>query len=36
VQAAVKSFTGPTSKSYAMPSLPRGEFKPKKKFSFSS
>jgi type VI secretion system secreted protein VgrG len=36
VHAGVKSFTGPERLSYSMPSLPRADYVPKKKFPFSS
>jgi uncharacterized protein (DUF2345 family) len=36
IHAGKKSFTGPQKQQYPLPTLPRAEFKPKKKFPFSS
>ena len=36
VHTGKKSFTGPERLKYALPSLPRADFVPKKKFPFSS
>jgi type VI secretion system secreted protein VgrG len=36
IHAGAKHFIGPERLSYAMPSLPRTDYKPKKKFPFSS
>jgi type VI secretion system VgrG family protein len=36
VHAGKKSFTGPGKNKYSFPSLPRTDYKPKKKFPFSS